>query len=134
MKHLAFTVASLLATLIIPATTQAQDTTPSRNAILIDKFFVPAAAKQEFLERMTYNRNYIRTLPGFLRDEIYSSTDADGNLHIVTVAVWKDQQAIDKAKIAVQAEYKRVGFDMPGMLNRLHITIDRGIYSPMTEQ
>lgn len=33
-----------------------------------------------------------------------------------------------KEKEAVLAEYKRQNFDLAGMLKRLNITIDRGIY------
>lgn len=97
----------------------------------IDKFFVPAAAIDEFRERMTKNRTLLKTLPGFIRDDAYSYKDSAGNLICVTIAVWKDHDAIEKAKQAVQAEYKKEGFDMPAMLSRLHITIDRGVYSAL---
>jgi len=40
---------------------------------------------------------------------------------------------MEKAKEAVQAEYKKQGFDMSAMLKRLNITIDRGVYATLTE-
>lgn len=95
---------------------------------LIDKFFVPAASKAAFYERMHINRNYLQHLPGLIRQDAYEYTDQDGNLICVTVAEWASEEAIAQAKEAVQAEYKREGFDMPGMLKRLNITMDRGIY------
>jgi len=95
---------------------------------LIDKFFVPAASKAEFYERMHINRSFLNNLPGLIKQDAYEYTDHDGNLICVTVAEWESKEAIDKAREAVQAEYKREGFDMPGMLKRLNITIDRGIY------
>jgi hypothetical protein len=97
----------------------------------IDKFFVPADAKKEFLERTAINRNYIKTLPGFIRDAAYSYTDNEGNLICVTVAQWENIEAVNKAKEAVQALYKQQGFDPPAMFKRLHITMDRGIYTVM---
>lgn len=100
---------------------------------LIDKFFIPAAAKTEFYERMHINRSFIRTLPGFIKDEAYEYTDDNGNLVCVTVAHWANKEVIAKAKEAVQAEYKREGFDMPAMLKRLNITIDRATYTTVTE-
>ncbi|HEY8972096.1 MAG TPA: ester cyclase [Puia sp.] len=100
---------------------------------LIDKFLVPAASKAEFYERMHINRSFLHNLPGLIRQDAYEYTDQDGNLVCVTVAQWESKEAIAKAKEAVQAEYKREGFDMPGMLKRLNITMDRGIYSDVRE-
>lgn len=99
----------------------------------IDKFVVPAAAIGEFDERVRINRTFIRTLPGFIEDAMYTHTDEQGNLICVTVAQWASQAAVDKAREAVQAEYKRQGFDMPAMLKRLNITIDRGLYTQSPE-
>jgi predicted ester cyclase len=94
----------------------------------IDKFLVPPAAKEEFLERMSINRNFLKKLPGFIEDAAYQYTDDNGNLICVTIARWKNKEAVAKAKEAVQVEYKREGFDMAGMMKRLGIVIDRGIY------
>jgi hypothetical protein len=99
--------------------------------IFIDKFLVPQIAKEEFRERMTINRNFIKTLAGFAEDAAYERTDEDGNLICVTIAVWENENVLKEAKDAVQEEYKRQGFNMPEMLERLHITIDRGIYTKM---
>jgi heme-degrading monooxygenase HmoA len=96
--------------------------------IFIDKFFVPATSLAEFAQRMNINRNYIREQPGFVRDDVYERTDENGNFFFVTIAVWQNEAAIQKAKTEVQAEYQRTGFDMPSMLKRLNIEIERGIY------
>ncbi len=96
--------------------------------IFIDKFFVPKEAKQEFDERMKVNRDFLKTLHGFIEDNAYQRTDEKGDFVIVTVAIWENEDAIKNAKEAVQAEYQRENFDMQGMIKRLGITIDRGIY------
>ena len=100
----------------------------------IDKFFVPAAAIGEFHERMHINRNFIKTLPGFITDAAYERKDEDGNLICITVARWSSLEATGKAKEAVQEEYKKEGFDMPAMMQRLNITIDRGLYTLVSAQ
>jgi heme-degrading monooxygenase HmoA len=97
--------------------------------VLIDKFIVHQNAKQEFVERMNINRNFIKNLPGFVEDKVYERVDEQGNLVVVTVAVWENEEAIKKAKEVVQAEYKNQNFNMQEMLKRLGITIDRGIYA-----
>ena len=99
--------------------------------IFIDKFLVPQKAKQEFLERMNINRSFIKTLNGFVEDAAYERTDEDGNLICVTIAVWENEDVLKKAKDAVQELYKKQRFNMPEMLERLHITVDRGIYTKM---
>lgn len=94
----------------------------------IDKFLVPANAKQEFLERVKINRDFIKKLPGFVEDVAYERTDEQGNLIFITVALWQNEEVMQKAKEAVQAEYKKQGFNPAAMFERLHITMDRGIY------
>lgn len=104
------------------------------NVIFIDRFIVPVTAVNEFLERVKVNRDLIKTLPGFIRDAAYSYTDNEGKLVFVTVAVWANKAAFEQAKETVQAEYKKNEFDMPGMLKRLNITIDRGVYKELLAQ
>lgn len=102
--------------------------TQNEYVYFIDKFLVPAQAKPEFLQRANINRNYIKTLPGFIEDAAYECNDEQGNMVYITIAVWKNEESLSKAKEAVQAEYKKQGFNPAAMLERLHITMDRGIY------
>jgi steroid delta-isomerase-like uncharacterized protein len=95
----------------------------------IDKFFIPAAGISEFHERTAINRNFIKTLPGFITDVAYERKDEQGNLICITVARWANMEAVSKAKEAVQEEYRKEGFDPMGMMKRLNITIDRGLYT-----
>ncbi|WP_183576229.1 ester cyclase [Mucilaginibacter sp. X5P1] len=100
----------------------------SSQVIFIDRFIVPSNAWDEFIKQTTYNRSFIKSLPGFVRDNGYESHDDKGNILFTTTAVWENQEALNKAKEAVQAEYKRIGFNPPEMLQRLGITMDRAIY------
>lgn len=96
--------------------------------IFIDRFFVPHAAKQEFTLRMNINRDFIKTLPGFIEDTAYERTDEHGNFLCITIAVWENEDVLNRAKEAVQEEYKKQGFNPAEMLERLQITMDRGTY------
>lgn len=97
----------------------------------IDKFFVPGAAKKEFYERMRINRSFIKGLPGFIDDAVYEYIDPNGNLICITIAHWENNEALNKAKEAVQAEYKKQGFDTADMFKRLNIVADRGVYTEL---
>ncbi|MFZ6013395.1 MAG: ester cyclase [Bacteroidota bacterium] len=99
--------------------------------IFIDKFFVPKNSIEEFTQRMNYNRSYIKNLPGFVEDTAYQLQDADGNYSIVTTAIWESQDHLTNAKNAVQAEYKRVGFNPVEFYERLGIKMERGIYNKL---
>ena len=99
--------------------------------VLIDKFFIPGESKTEFVTRMKLNRDFIKNLPGFAGDKVYEHTDEDGNFILVTVATWQSNEALNKAKEAVQREYQRINFNPPEMLNRLHIRMEREIYSEL---
>jgi len=100
----------------------------------IDKFVVPVASKQEFMNRVNINRNFIKTLSGFVEDAAYEGKDEKGNMLFVTIAVWQNEEALKKAKEAMQAEYKKEGFNPALLLERLNITLDRGIYKEATPQ
>ena len=96
---------------------------------LIDKFYVPKAAISAFTRRMDINRKLIRTLPGFIRDNVYQQPQENGDIIVVTVAVWENQDSINKAKEKVQAEYKRTGFNMPEFISKSGIKLERGVFS-----
>ncbi|MBW0433897.1 antibiotic biosynthesis monooxygenase [Leptospira yasudae] len=102
------------------------------NTILIDKFTIPETARTEFLERLTINRNFIHTLPGFIRDSLYETTDENGTFNVVTVAVWENEEKFLNAKKAVAAEYAKQGFDISSMTRRLGMTMERGVYKTMS--
>ena len=99
----------------------------------IDQFFVPEKAKTEFTERLNINRSFIGKLPGFIEDSVYERTDEQGNIICITIATWRDEDAIKKAREAVQIEYQREGFDMPAMIERLGIKLNRGLYQKMED-
>ena len=97
--------------------------------IFIDKFTIPKDAVAEFTERMNYNRNFIKNLHGFIKDTVYERTDENGNKIIITLAEWKDDFALARAKEKVQVEYKKIGFDPGEFTNKLGIIMERGIYN-----
>jgi predicted ester cyclase len=102
---------------------------PNANAVsFIDKFLVPGKAKQEFIERVSIIRKLLRNLPGFIEDTAYERTDEQGNLIYITIAVWENEEVMGKAKETMQAEYKKQGFNPAEMMERLGISIDRGMY------
>lgn len=107
--------------------------TDSTNRILIDRFVIPAAAREAFLQRMKNNRQFIVTQPGFINDEVYLQNGENGDLRCVTIAVWQNDAALANAKTAVQAEYKRTSFNPQQFMEQQHIQMERGVFAQMPE-
>jgi heme-degrading monooxygenase HmoA len=115
------------------STTSQPSKTKAMKQIFIDKFILPENAKAEFFQRMNDNRAFLKKQPGFISDAAYERPGENGNLIIITVAIWENKESIARAKAAVQAEYKRIGFNMPEMLERLKVTMERGTYQEIVE-
>lgn len=99
--------------------------------IFIDKFLVPEKSKQAFIKRMNINRQFIKNLPGFIEDVAYESMGESGNLTYITIAVWDNEKSLNEAKEAVETENKKQDFNPKEMMERLNITMERGIFKEM---
>ena len=113
------------------ATDQSSKTNKNMEQILIDKAICPANAKEQFIKRMNISRDIVRKQPGLIREEAYESTDKDGNLTVMTTVIWKNEEALQQARQAIMAEYKREGFNIMEFCQRLGIKIERGEYKVM---
>lgn len=100
--------------------------------VFIDRFMVPNQAKAKFLERMRINREFIKTLPGFVEDAAYEEA-GETESRFVTVAVWQDAEAIKNAKKAVEAAYQKEGFNVPEFMEKLNIKLERGVFKRIQE-
>jgi heme-degrading monooxygenase HmoA len=120
----------LLNTIVRAQQTENQQSKTEKNmqVILIDKLTVPVSAKEEFIKRMNANRAIIQKQPGFIKDEFFEPIDVHGDLIYYTMATWENQEAFQKARQAVQAEYQREGFDMMAFVQKFNIKIERGAY------
>ena len=104
-----------------------------KKQILIDKFFIPENSVEEFNQRMKYNRDFIKNIPGFIKDEVFVQTVEDGSLIVITVATWENQESLTRARDVVQNEYKRIGFNPVEFYQRLNIKMERGVFQNMED-
>ena len=96
------------------------------NSVFIDKITVPLTYKEEFVTRMKTTQHFLHALPGFISQATYERADEEGKAIFVTVTVWKDKAAIDDAQQAVEAEYKRTGFDRVAFNKKMNIIREGG--------
>jgi heme-degrading monooxygenase HmoA len=94
----------------------------------VDRFSVPAAARDEFLGYVRNTHEILRGLPGFVEDTVLEQAERLGRFNIVTMVIWESQEAVDGALVAVVAAHKKAGFDRRGTLSRLGIDADVGRY------
>lgn len=97
----------------------------------IDKFIVPGAARQEFVDRVNKTNEYLRTLPGFIQDKVLEQTGGPGEFNFITIVIWKNAEAIEAARKAVTAMYEEIGFDPQDLLDRLGIKADLANYQQL---
>jgi len=96
--------------------------------VLIDGFVVPEESREEFLSRIQFSADYIRTLPGFVEGHVHQRTAGDSRFDIVTTAVWASDEAIQNAKKSVAAFYQKAGFSPTDIMKRLGVRIERAEY------
>ncbi|HEX9511194.1 MAG TPA: hypothetical protein VF939_11980 [Puia sp.] len=100
---------------------------------LIDKLLVPKNSIDEYRKQGNTIGKFIRTLPGLISQQAFEQKDPEGNITVITIAIWENQEALNMAREAVQAEFKRINFD-PGFFNRLNIKIERSVYNTIENQ
>ena len=101
----------------------------SNHIFRVDKFKVPPASREEFLALVTTSNKILRAIPGFIEDCFLEQRDAAGNSKIVTIAIWKDEQAFSNAKATVQEQYRNIGFNPGEIIKRLGIEADMDAYT-----
>ncbi len=94
----------------------------------IDKFNVPQSARGEFLENVRNTHQFLRTLPGFVRDALFEQTSGPGAFNVVTLVEWESAEALEAAKKAVMAKHAEEGFRPNEMFARLEIDADLANY------
>ena len=97
----------------------------------IDNFSVPDAAREPFEAAMRRNLAFIQTLPGFQGHLVFEKTGGPGGFNITTMAVWENQEAMDKAVAEVGAFFRRNGIDMPAFVAKHGIKAELGQYSAL---
>jgi heme-degrading monooxygenase HmoA len=97
----------------------------------IDKFKVPAAAREEFLARVRTSNEILRAIPGFVEDFFFEQLGASDDTKIVTIAVWENAQAFLSAKSRVEEHYKKIGFNPAEIIKRFGIEADMDAYTKL---
>jgi hypothetical protein len=94
----------------------------------VDKFVVPAAARQEILDKVKATHEVLRRQQGFVQDFLLEQFSGPGEFNLVTIVEWESQAVVDKVVPIVKAEHARAGFDPQETIARLGVRADIANY------
>ena len=100
----------------------------------LDRFLVPATAREEVVTRVLQTHEVLRKQPGFIRDLLLDRGLENGAFGIVTLAEWESEDFVAGARAAVQAMHRASNFDPQELFRRLGIEPDLGNYRQLVEE
>jgi hypothetical protein len=98
------------------------------NKIVIGKVIIPKNSIEEF-RKQNVTSGFLKTLKGYVKGEIYEMIDATGNLNMITVTTWLNQESYSNAQVSLAEYYKTIKFDPKAFRERLGIVAEHGLYS-----
>ena len=133
IRHLA-----IITLLALPLAARAQDAVnhtnssnndhTMENTILVGKIFVPKNSIEDF-RNQNVTSGFLKTLPGFLKGETYEMTDESGNLNMITITTWLNQESYTNAQTALKAHYKTIKFNPMAFREKLKIVAEHDVYT-----
>ncbi|ACI55978.1 heme-degrading monooxygenase HmoA [Rhizobium leguminosarum] len=97
----------------------------------VDKFVVPAAAREEFLVNVMMTHKLLEAQDGFIDHKVLEQVAGPGEFNFVTIAQWESADVVERVRAAVAAAHKAANFDPQEMFARLGIRADMASYKPV---
>ncbi len=106
----------------------------SQRVYRVDKFIVPAEARDEFLGRVQKTHELLQTQPGFIQDMVLEKSTGLGEFNFVTVVEWENTDVTERVGEAVQALHQQMGFNPQEVFARLGIKADIANYTNVGDE
>ena len=106
---------------------------PNGSVFRVDKFIVPAEAREEILGKVRMTHELLRQQDGFVQDFLLEQFSGPGEFNIVTMVEWESQAAVDKVVPIVRAAQERVAFNPQETIARLGVKADIANYQRLPE-
>ena len=94
----------------------------------IDRFDVPNAAREAFMERLRHVQQALDPQPGCLQNLVLTQPGEGGETKVVTIVEWASAEAAANAKAVMQQRYAQEGFDAAAFMKKLGVRADFGAY------
>ena len=99
----------------------------------VDKFVVPAEAREEILRKVRATHELLRVQQGFVQDFVLEQFSGPGEFNLVTIVEWENQAAVDNVVPIVKAAHERAGFNPQETIARLGVKADIANYQRLPE-
>lgn len=106
---------------------------PNGSVFRVDKFVVPAEARDEILGKVRMTHELLRQQDGFVQDFLLEQFSGPGEFNIVTMVEWESRAAVDKVVPIVRAAQERVAFNPQETIARLGVRADIANYQRLPE-
>ena len=94
----------------------------------VDKFVVPAEAREEILSKVRATHELLRQQQGFVQDFLLEQFSGPGEFNLVTIVEWESQAAVDRVVPIVKAAHERIAFNPQETIARLGVRADIANY------
>lgn len=94
----------------------------------VDKFVVPTASINTFVEKLTEAHGFLDDMDGCLQNLILTRENGPASYSVVTIVEWRDHVCFDHAKSLASERHRANGFDPATMIDALGIHADLGNY------
>jgi heme-degrading monooxygenase HmoA len=98
----------------------------------VDKFIVPASARDEFLSIAARTSALLHKQPGFVREHILEQISGPGQFNIVTFVEWSSAELLEPVRAAVAQLHAENHFNVQEYLDRTGIQADIAYYKELT--
>jgi heme-degrading monooxygenase HmoA len=95
----------------------------------VDRFVVPAAARDEFWTHVRRTHAILRTQAGFVDDVLLEQDSGPGRFNAVTMVRWSSADDLPAARAAAEAGHREVGFVPAEFFARAGIEADIATYA-----
>jgi heme-degrading monooxygenase HmoA len=99
-----------------------------QSVLRIDRFIVPASARDEFMTKVSQSRDILANMNGCLQNRILEQASSTGDIKIMTIVEWDSEKSVADARSSVAAIYKERGFNPQEIFANLGITAEIGEY------
>ena len=102
--------------------------TTTHSSFRVDRFDVPPAALEPFMERLRTTQRLLGELEGCLQNLVLQGPDRGDSIAVVTIVEWASEHVMAAAKTAMQAHYAREGFEPAAFMRELRVRADMVVY------
>jgi heme-degrading monooxygenase HmoA len=97
--------------------------------VLVDEFVVPEESMSSSSEETGKIQEFVSGLPGFVEGYVFEKKSGQSRYNVLTIAVWKDPEAMEAAMKSAQAHFQKIGFNPGEVMKRLKVEGVRSTYT-----